>query len=230
MIIDSINIKMKARELGADLCGIAPASSFKDEPEGMRPQDVYPNCKSVIVFAKRMLPEFLLAKSCIPYTKAYDILTDYIDSIGYQLCEELETMGFKAVSVPSGDAYEYWDAENQRGRGILSMVRAGYLAGLGFIGKNGLLTNKKLGNIIHIGAVLSDADFEPDKPVEYIFCTIECRKCIDACPAYALDGEKVNQELCRAFSLYSIKERIVLKNCYECRKACPYYTGMTKCL
>lgn len=78
--------------------------------------------------------------------------------------------------------------------------------------------------------MLSDAGLEPDKPVEYNLCTDTCRICIDACPANAIDGEKVDQELCRAFSLYNVKEGIVLKKCYECRKACPYYAGMTKCL
>jgi epoxyqueuosine reductase len=230
MHIDCINIKMKARELGADLCGIAPASGFTDGPEGIKPRDIYRDCKSVIVFAKRMLPEFLFAKSCIPYTKAYDILADHVDNIGYQLCEELETMGIKAVALPSGDPCEYWDEENQHERCVLSMTRAGYLAGLGFIGKNGLLTNKKLGNIIHIGAVLASAELEPDKPVEYSLCTDECRKCIDACPANALDGKSVNRKICRAFSIYRVKEETVLKKCYECRKVCPYFAGMTKCL
>jgi epoxyqueuosine reductase len=230
MLVDCIKIKMKARELGADLCGIAPVSSFTDEPEGMRPQDIYRNCKSVVVFARRMLPEFLVSESCVPYTKACDILANHVDSIGYQLCEELETMGIKAVAVPSDVPYEYWDEENQHGRGVLSMTHAGYFAGLGFIGRNRLLTNKKLGNIIHIGAVLADTELESDKPVEYSLCTDGCRKCIDACPASAIDGAKVNRKLCRAFSICSVKEGIVLKKCYECRKACPYYAGMTKCL
>lgn len=230
MLIDCIKIKMKARELGADLCGITLASSFVDAPEGFRPQDIYRKCKSIIVFAKRMPPETMFAESCVPYTKACDIVTVQVDNIGYQLCEELETMGIKAVAVPSDDPWEHWDEETQFGRGILSMRHAGYFAGLGCMGKNGLLTNKKLGNIIQIGAILTDAELEPDNPAEYNLCMDGCRQCIDACPTKALDGVSVSQKLCREFSSYSVKNGIMLKKCYECRKVCPYYAGMKKCL
>lgn len=226
MLVNSINIKMKARELGADLCGIASAESFADAPEGCRPQDIYGSCISVIVFAKRMTPQAMFAENCVPYTKQCDIITRIVDDIGFQLCEALELMGIKAVAVPSDDPYEYWEQEKQYGRGILSMRHAGYLAGLGAIGRNTLLTNMKLGNIIQIGAVLTDAELEPDKKAEYRLCPDGCRRCIDACPANALDGITVNQKLCRPFSCHTNARGFILKGCNECRKVCPYYAGI----
>lgn len=226
MLIDSVNIKMKARELGADLCGIASCSSFSNAPEGFGPQDIYSKCKSIVVFAKRMSPEVLFAENCVPYTKLSDIITTQVDEIGAQLCEALESMSMKSVPIPSDDPYEYWDKENQYGRGILSMRHAGYLAGLGVIGKNTLLTNMKLGNIIQIGAILVDTELEPDKPSEYNLCPEGCSLCIDACPAKALDGQTVNQKLCRPLSSFKNERGFILKKCNICRKVCPYYAGI----
>lgn len=53
--IGSADIKKRLYELGADLSGIACVDCFKEAPEGFSPQDVLPDCKSVIVFAKSFL-------------------------------------------------------------------------------------------------------------------------------------------------------------------------------
>jgi hypothetical protein len=37
-------VKAKAASLGADLCGIAAASSFTGAPSGYRPSDIFPAC------------------------------------------------------------------------------------------------------------------------------------------------------------------------------------------
>ena len=226
MLIDSVKIKMAARELGADLCGIAPAASFYDAPEGHRPQDIYSKCKAVVVFARRMPPEAMFAESCIPYTSLCAVTLQQVDEIGVRLCSALEHMGMGAVHIPSDDPYDYWEDENQYGRGILSMRHAGYLAGLGTISRNTLLTNMKLGNIIQIGAILVDTDLEPDKPVTYNLCPDNCDLCIRSCPTGALDGIAVNQKLCRPLSCYRNDKGFILKKCNVCRKICPNYAGV----
>ncbi len=53
-MINSENIKKLILNMGADLCGIAPALRFKNAPEGFKPEDIYEGCESVIVFAKRV--------------------------------------------------------------------------------------------------------------------------------------------------------------------------------
>jgi epoxyqueuosine reductase len=122
--------------------------------------------------------------------------------------------------------YEYWNKEEQVGHAILSMRHAAYLAGLGSLGKNALLTNMKLGNIIQIGAVLTDTELDPDKPAEYSMCPDNCRLCIEACPANALDGKTVDQKLCRPLSNFRNERGFVLKKCNICRKICPNYAGI----
>ncbi len=226
MLIDSVKVKVTARELGSDLCGIASAESFNDAPVGHRPTDIYSKCRSVIVFAKRMPPESMFAENCVPYTIYCDNIIRTIDDIGCKLCEALEEMGIGAVPIPSDDPYEHWDKEKQYGRAILSMRHAGYLAGLGVITRNTLLTNMKLGNIIQIGAVLVDTSLDPDKPAEYRMCPDNCGLCIEACPVNALDGKTVDQKKCRPLSNFRNERGFVLKKCNICRKICPNYAGI----
>lgn len=226
MFFDSLRIKVMTREFGADLCGIASADSFSEAPEGFRPVDIYKNCKSVVVFAKSFPKESMFAQSCVPYTHIQDFVTQYVDKTGMRLCYSLSDSGIGAVPVPSDGPYEYWDSRNSHGKGILSLRHAGYLAGLGVLGRNTLLVNKKLGNTFQIGAVLLDLDLEPNPIVSWKSCPDGCTLCIDNCPAGALDGVTVNQELCRQYSNFMTEKGYVLKKCSKCRSICPNHAGI----
>lgn len=46
------DLRKKVLEMGADLCGFAGVDRFKDAPEGFHPNDLYKDCRSVIVFGK----------------------------------------------------------------------------------------------------------------------------------------------------------------------------------
>lgn len=226
MFFDSLRIKVMAREFGADLCGIVSASGFSEAPEGFRPVDIYKDCKSVIVFAKSFPKAAMFADSCVPYTHLQNFITQYVDRIGMRLCYTLSDSGIGAVPLPSDDPYEYWDNDNSHGKGILSMRHAGYLAGLGVLGRNSLLVNKKLGNTFQIGAVLLDIELEPNSPANYRSCPEGCSLCIDSCPAGALDGTTVNQKLCRPHSNFKTEKGYVLKRCSKCRSVCPLHAGI----
>ncbi|MDI6704914.1 MAG: epoxyqueuosine reductase [Bacillota bacterium] len=227
-MIDAIQIKAAAKNLGADLCGIAPGDRFNEAPEGFRPMDIYSECRSVIVFAKKLPTDAIFAASCVPYTMVNNVVTQMVDGITVELALYLERMGVRAVSVPSDDPYEHWEQKRQYGRAILSMRHAAWLAGLGVLGKNTLLINEDLGNMIQIGAVLVDAELEPDEIARYSSCPEGCSLCIDACPQGALDGITVNQELCRPLSNFRTEKGYVLKKCSICRRVCPNLAGIDK--
>ena len=211
---------------GADICGIAPAARFLDAPEGFRPQDIFPGCRSVLVFARKVPASSLDATSCVPYTYANDLVAREVDSITLETCRRLESIGLVAVPVPTNDPYEYWDAKKNRGMGILSLRHAGYLAGLGVLGRNTLLVSRTLGNMMQIGAILLDAELEGDPIIRETWCPSGCRLCIDSCPQKALDGRTVDQKLCRPQSNFRTGKGYTLKKCSNCRKVCPNRSGM----
>jgi len=220
-------IKKVAFELGADLCGIAPLERFADAPKGFHPQDIYSKTKSVLVFAKRIPKEVLNAESCIPYTHVNTIVTQDVDRLAFALSLYLEDHGIDNVMVPSDDPFEYWDSQESVGRAILSMRHAGCYAGLGRLGKNTLLINKKFGNLIQIGAILIASPLAPDPLADYEVCPETCSLCLQNCPVNALDGTTVNQKKCRPLSNFKSEKGFILKKCWECRKICPHSDGIS---
>lgn len=219
-------IKAVARELGADLCGIAPAERFSGAPEGFHPRDIYPGCGSVLVFARRLPKGPMFSSSCIPYTYFNRLVTEEVDRITLDLSRRLEAEGIPNVPVPSDDPSEYWEAERSYARGILSLRHAGHLAGLGVLGRNTLLVNDRLGSMIQLGALLLGVEAEPDPIATYVSCREGCRRCIEACPGSAFDGTTVDQHLCRPFSNHRNQRGFVLKKCWECRRVCPNHAGI----
>ena len=210
---------------GADLFGIAPIARFDGAPEGFHPRSVYSRTESVIVFAIGLPTESLFAESPIPFTHTNTLAIQKVDAITYAISRDLDRDGIKNVLIPTDDPYEYWDSGKQEGRGILSLRHAAMLAGLGKLGRNNLLINRKFGNMIQIGALLTDKKIEPDPLADYDVCPPGCRICLDSCPQQALTGETVIQKLCRPISNFKTEKGYIVKKCFECRKKCPRALG-----
>jgi epoxyqueuosine reductase QueG len=227
-MLDAKKIKSIVLDQGADLCGIAPAQRFARAPEGFRPTDIYEKCRSIIVFANALPIQSLFSSNCIPYTFANRMITEKVDRLTFDLCLHFQKSGIHCVPIPSDDPYEYWIETESYGRAILSLRHAGYLAGLGVLGKNTLLINEHFGNMIQLGAVLTDLELEGDPIATYESCAPDCHICLESCPAQALDGQSVAQKLCRPLSTYKTAKGYILKKCNACRKACPNYAGITK--
>jgi len=104
-------------------------------------------------------------------------------------------------------------------------------AGLGWIGRNTLLFNERIGPWMMLGEVLTDLDIEPDQPAQDHCGT--CTACIEACPTAALDGER-NLDARACLSYWTIEHRGDVPDewalaadhrvfgCDDCLAACPY--------
>lgn len=218
-------IKAIAIDLGADRCGVASADRFDDAPKGFHPRDIYGNCKSVVVFLKRMPSDVINAENPAVYTHNSNVLYGMLDTIGLNLCYAIEKHGIRAVPVPTDVPYLHWEPEKMHGMGILSMRHAAFNAGLGILGRNTLLINRELGNLVYIGAALLDAAIEPDLIVTDFACPTDCRLCLEACPVEALDGTTVNQKLCRIHSTLEHPRGWDIYTCSKCRQICPLGVG-----
>jgi epoxyqueuosine reductase QueG len=217
-----MEVKERARELGADLCGITSAERLGNAPKGFRPTDIYPACKSVVVFAKRLPPALFESTSPSPYTLVGEGERGRVlDTLAVELCNWLYDKGVNAFPIPSDAPYDHWEAERKHGQGILSLKHAAEQAGLGRIGRNSLLVNEKYGNMINLGAVVTDTWFEPDKIVPNAYCADGCRICIDSCPSRALDGVTTDQKRCRDHSATTNARGHHIVGCSICRKVCP---------
>jgi epoxyqueuosine reductase QueG len=220
-------IKSTVFDLGADLCGIAPVDRFASAPKGFHPTDISGECQSVLVFAKKLPVGSLFASSCIPYTYINRVITEEVDALTLTLSRRLEALGIMNVPIPSDDPTEYWEPDRSYARGILSLRHAGHRAGLGVLGKNTLLINDKLGNMIQLGALLLNEKLEGDPIATYEVCKLDCQLCIRSCPQSALDGITANQQACRPISSFKNERGFVLKKCWECRRICPNHAGIT---
>ena len=208
--------------LGAELCGIAPVDRFGTAPEGFHPQDVYPQCRSVISFACRMPAAVLSCPTSAVYTRTRNSAADKMDAIALNACIELEKMGVMAVPIPANESV--WDEKTGRNRSIVSLKHAAQAAGLGSIGRHSLLITPQLGSMVWLGAVLTDGEWEGDPLLEPA-CT-GCNRCVEACPVNALAGEQVNQGACwgHAFGDDPRTQRWGI-TCHACRDACPHLYG-----
>jgi epoxyqueuosine reductase QueG len=224
-MLDSQTVKAMARALGAEAVGIAPAERFLAAPEGFRPTDIYPKCRSVVVFMKAMPADLLDTANPVPYSNAAFILYGELDQLGMNLARAMKAEGAATVPMPCDAPYLHWEEAAGHGMGILSMRHAAQLAGLGVLGRNTLLVNPDLGNLGYIGAVLTAAELAPDPLVEGHDCPDGCSICLDACPEQALDGHVANQKRCRARSIAKVGRGFTIYNCNICRRQCPRSQG-----
>ncbi|MBN2211708.1 MAG: tRNA epoxyqueuosine(34) reductase QueG [Sedimentisphaerales bacterium] len=104
-------------------------------------------------------------------------------------------------------------------------------AGLGWIGKNGLLLNEQFGSWLVLGEIVTNMELEPDEPIAEKCGACAC--CLDACPTKAL-YEPYHLDARRCISCWTIEtkqdappdvaarmgDRIF--GCDKCQEVCPF--------
>lgn len=218
----SREVKEIAYSLGAELCGIASLDRFADAPEGYHPLDVWPACRSVISFACRFPAAAVSCGSDVVYTRVRNSITAKMDAIALDLCMELEKRKAPCIPIPTNESQ--WDEKTGRFRSIVSQKHAAQAAGLGTIGRHSLLITPELGSMVWLGCVLCGAELEAD-PMREPLCG-GCGKCVEVCPAHALDGEELAQQTCWNYAFGDDKQKQIWRIvCHACRDACPYCLG-----
>ena len=109
-------------------------------------------------------------------------------------------------------------------------------AGLGFVGKNGLLIVPGVGSMVLLGEVVTALRLEVDAPM--VERCGSCRRCLDACPTQAFAAPFVLDPR-RCISYLTIEHRSAVEpslregvgehlfGCDDCQTACPFNAGST---
>lgn len=143
-----------------------------------------------------------------------------LDTLKKKAVRILRKGGFKYLSIPA-------DSDRPRKTFIAKLYPlfphkiAATSAGLGWIGKNGLLINPEYGPRLSLATVLTDAEIETGSPCEKSMCG-SCRLCVEYCPSEAITGNEWSRE--KPFI-----ELIQLENCKDYKKGSRSFNAKPNC-
>lgn len=245
-------IKQKSKELGIDKIGFASAAPFSHLEKGMRKSQELGHTSGFEHphLEERLYPEkiFDQPKTIISIALAYPTLPtqkpqrvkgerrgafaraswgeDYHAILERRLAALIAFIRKEAAQSdllfkPMVDTGELVD------------VRVAERAGIGFVGKNGLLVTQEYGSYVYLGEVITNIEFPLDDPVDYGCGT--CNRCVDFCPTGALLGNgKMNAKRCLSYQTqtkglmpqeFRKKMGHVIYGCDICQQVCPYNKG-----
>jgi epoxyqueuosine reductase len=239
-------IKQTAAMLGFEFCGIAKAAFLNEDArrletwlnKGMNgtmnymqnyfdlrvdPQKLVPGAKSVITLLLNYFPE-QTQKENLPKISKYAYGEDY-----HIVIREKLNAFFKIIKDEIGDI---------NGRGFVDsapvLERAwAQKSGLGWIGKNGNLINKKQGSYFFIASLIVDFELNADDSYAKDYCG-SCTRCIDNCPTEAILPDKVvDGSKCISYFTIELKDALIpdkmkgkfdnwLFGCDVCQDVCPW--------
>jgi epoxyqueuosine reductase len=200
-------LKKSLREAGADIVG------FADVGDILTPEIAHLT-KAVSIGVCRNLNENTVRLLADLKRKAVRIL---------------KKEGYKYLSIPA-------DSDRIKNTFIAKLYPlfphkiAATSAGIGWIGRNGLLINPAYGPRLSLATVLTDAPLKSDRPVSKSRCGT-CRLCVEHCPSAALTGNEWSRnrpyvEIVRLDSCRNHKKGSRTlegkPNCGLCITICPY--------
>ena len=221
----------RARALGFDACGVAPAERFPElsrysewiergyagemhylhDPRRLDPRNPMPEVRSIIVCA-------LNYNSQQPYSTETESASDdgglprgWISR--YAWGDDYHEVLWKKLNELSGEMRAHFSAPFElrayADTGPIHERVAAKYAGLGWLGKNTLLINQSLGSWVFLGVMLASLPLSPTlgaasgPPPDR--CGT-CRRCIEACPTRAIVDPYV-LDASRCISYFTIELR-----------------------
>ena len=196
--MNASEVKQLAKELGADLVGIASAKVLNDFPPDPQwpqtPERISPYCKSVIVIVQRIPVGAFRCKSNVPVQYMDMLVLRKMDKVSYRLADRLERAGYPSF-VTAGQETDWSYKRASYGR--LSTRHLGIEAGLGTLGLDVNILTPEYGPRVYLTGVLTELELEPDSPMTEQVCIGEsCSRCLHSCPVDAIGHFDIDKRAC----------------------------------
>lgn len=242
----SLVLKERAKELGFDLVGIAPAArpdtldqfqdwlrqGFQGEMSYLtrraaayeHPRGVLPSVRTIIVTALNYGPGQAPAAGTGRIAAYAQGEADYHEVLRTKLQALADVVHHHR---PGCQTRAVVDTAPLLERDVARR------AGLGWFGKNTMLINKQIGSLFFLGGLLTDCELPPDAPHASSHCGT-CTRCLEACPTqafpepYVLDATRcisyLTIELRDAPIPRDLREGVGnwLFGCDVCQQVCPW--------
>jgi epoxyqueuosine reductase len=248
-VVTSAAIKQRAREIGFDLCGIAPAHAFPElrffqnwidrgyaGTMGYLPRSAErrSDVRRVMPSARSVIMTGAVYNDGQPYsTERHDALRGEVARYAWSedyhavLVRRLERLvaWMREQSAAPFEARPYVDTGPVQER-----IYAQY-AGLGWIGKNSCVINPDVGSWMLLGAIICSLALEPDSPALDQCGT--CTLCLEACPTAAfVEPHVLDATRCVSYLTIEYRGSIPeahregignhLFGCDVCQEVCPW--------
>ena len=196
--MDAQEVKALAKDLGADLVGIADASilnAFPPDPlYPQTPERISPRVKSVVVIVQHIPVGAFRCKTTVPVQYIDMLVLRRMDRIAYRLVDALERAGHPSF-VTAGQETDWSYKRASYGR--LSTRHLGTEAGLGTFGLEVNILTPEFGPRIYLTGVLTECELEPDRPMTEQVCIGEsCSRCLYSCPSDAVRHFGIDKRAC----------------------------------
>lgn len=165
---------------------------FCEVPENLKAIEIEESFPRAAVFGFRLSASVLGTikdRPTLIYKHHYKTINWILDQTAYHLVRYIEDKGMRALALPASQTVDW-----ERQKGHVSHKALAVAAGLGHIGRSGLLVHSSYGAQVRYAAVLTDLEFKVD--AQAATTCGECRKCVNACPAGAITDDGVDLKPC----------------------------------
>ncbi len=250
MKLNGNRLKELAKLAGFDICGITTPDRLpesekqfakwvdksyhgsmnwitKNQQRRFDPKELLENVKSVIILG---LNYYHPNSESVP--KGKGLVSRYARGKDYHkvIRKKTESLLYRIDKECSGDYQHKWWVDY----GPFLERPYAEKAGLGYIGKNGMLITKQFGSWVFLSEILTTIEIEPDRPtdLEHGKCGT-CTLCIDTCPTDAIISPRVvDSNKCISYLTIERPETIpdelaskfgaMVFGCDICQDVCPH--------
>ena len=204
MKTNASSLKKILRDEGIDLVGIADARDLILADPPRPPTDLMPTARSVIVMAVAHSLGAVYVPDIKLWTRNKMQTSRLLDRTAEKVGRLLEREGFLSLPISADKPADIYKLDPDTGErlphirtvGQLSLKHAAASAGMGHIGRSNLLLTPEFGPHQRLGAIVTEAELQPDPRRELELCVPGCTRCEEACPMGALRNGRYAVDPC----------------------------------